>query len=173
MQRRTFLTATAASLVGLSMGACSDGGPSIPDEGLDLGTVDDARRAIAEGGGAWYVPAARGYLVEVPAEQRQVLAEAVHPSIRPGIDAGFLALSQKCPHQGCRVPYCESSTWFECPCHGSRYTHVGELRRGPARRGMSYLPLAVDGEILRVIGGPVDGFRDDVTGADDPGDHCI
>ena len=25
------------------------------------------------------------------------------------------ALSQKCPHLGCRVPFCESSGRFECP----------------------------------------------------------
>ena len=28
----------------------------------------------------------------------------------------LFALSQKCPHLGCHVPYCESSGRFECPC---------------------------------------------------------
>jgi cytochrome b6-f complex iron-sulfur subunit len=36
------------------------------------------------------------------------------------------ALSQKCPHLGCRVPFCDSSGRFECPCHGSRYDLGGE-----------------------------------------------
>jgi Rieske Fe-S protein len=31
----------------------------------------------------------------------------------------LFALSQKCPHLGCQVPFCESSGRFECPCHGS------------------------------------------------------
>jgi cytochrome b6-f complex iron-sulfur subunit len=54
------------------------------------------------------------------------------------------ALSQKCPHLGCRVPYCDSSGRFECPCHGSKYDIGGEWIEGPAPRGMDRYPLAVD-----------------------------
>lgn len=173
MQRRAFLTVTAVSIAGLGLGACGDDASGVPAGGVDLGTADDVRRAIEDGGGAWYVPEAHGYVVSVPAEHRDALAAAVDASIRPGIAAGFLALAQKCPHMGCRVPFCDTSGWFECPCHGSRYTRFGELRRGPARRGMSYLPVAVEGDRLRISGDAVDGLRDDVTGVDDPGDHCI
>jgi cytochrome b6-f complex iron-sulfur subunit len=54
------------------------------------------------------------------------------------------ALSQKCPHLGCRVPYCDSSGRFECPCHCSTYDIGGEWIKGPAPRGMDRYPLAVD-----------------------------
>ncbi len=50
------------------------------------------------------------------------------------------ALSQKCTHLGCRVPFCESSGQFECPCHGSMFNRAGEYRAGPAPRGMDQLP---------------------------------
>ena len=47
-----------------------------------------------------------------------------------------MPLYQRCVHLGCRVPFCESSKWFECPCHGSKYNGVGEYQLGPAPRGM-------------------------------------
>ena len=49
----------------------------------------------------------------------------------------LLALSQKCPHLGCRVPFCDSSGRFECPCHGSMFDLGGEWIEGPvaARHG--------------------------------------
>lgn len=56
----------------------------------------------------------------------------------------LFALSQKCPHLGCRVPFCESSGRFECPCHGSKYDIGGEWIEGPAPRGMDRYPLSVD-----------------------------
>ena len=48
---------------------------------------------------------------------------------------GLRALYQKCPHLGCRVPFCQSSGRFECPCHGSVYNLIGEYVSGPAPRG--------------------------------------
>jgi cytochrome b6-f complex iron-sulfur subunit len=55
----------------------------------------------------------------------------------------LFALSQKCPHLGCRVPFCESSGRFECPCHGSIFDIGGEYIQGPAPRGMDRYPLEV------------------------------
>jgi Rieske Fe-S protein len=58
----------------------------------------------------------------------------------------LFALSQKCPHLGCHVPYCESSGRFECPCHGSIYDLAGEYIAGPSPRGMDRYHIALDGE---------------------------
>ena len=49
---------------------------------------------------------------------------------------GIVALYQRCVHLGCRVPWCQTSQWFECPCHGSKYNRVGEKKAGPAPRGL-------------------------------------
>jgi cytochrome b6-f complex iron-sulfur subunit len=58
---------------------------------------------------------------------------------------GYLyAVSQKCPHLGCRVPFCESSGQFECPCHGSKYNIGGEWIEGPAPRGLDRYALTLD-----------------------------
>lgn len=55
----------------------------------------------------------------------------------------YFALSQKCPHLGCRVPFCKSSGRFECPCHGSVFDLGGERISGPTPRGMDRFDLAV------------------------------
>jgi cytochrome b6-f complex iron-sulfur subunit len=60
-------------------------------------------------------------------------------------DVGLMALlTRTCPHLGCAVPWCQSSQWFECPCHGSRYNRYGEWTRGPAPRGLDRYGSTVD-----------------------------
>lgn len=175
MQRRRFLQVTAVSIAGMGLGACGDDSAAseVPEGGLDLGTVEEVQAAIEAEGGSWYVAEAKAYVVPVPAEHRPALREALATSLRPGIEAGFVALAQKCPHQGCRVPFCTESGWFECPCHGSRYSPYGELRRGPANRGMTYLRLDVDGDALRLLPDAVDGLENDITGVEPTGAHCV
>jgi cytochrome b6-f complex iron-sulfur subunit len=65
---------------------------------------------------------------------------------------GLMALfSQRCVHLGCAVPWCQSSQWFECPCHGSRYNRLGEYTGGPAPRGLDRYPSFVDDSGLLVV----------------------
>ena len=75
-----------------------------------------------------------------------------------------LALSQKCPHLGCRVPFCESSGQFECNCHGSKFNIGGEWIAGPAPNGMDRYRLSIDGDNIVVdtsalIKGPDHGTK--------------
>jgi cytochrome b6-f complex iron-sulfur subunit len=63
----------------------------------------------------------------------------------------LLALSQKCPHLGCRVPFNDKSGKFECPCHGSVFTLAGARVQGPTPRGMDGYQLSIDsksGELM-------------------------
>jgi cytochrome b6-f complex iron-sulfur subunit len=76
------------------------------------------------------------------------------------------ALSQKCPHLGCRIPFCDSSGHFECPCHGSKYDIGGEWIVGPAPRGMDRFQLHVDkatntliADTSKLITGPPRGSK--------------
>jgi Rieske Fe-S protein len=64
------------------------------------------------------------------------------------------ALSQVCPHLGCRPNPCVEDFWFHCPCHQSRYDGHGikAAGLGPADRGMDRLALEVDGAgVLTVL----------------------
>ena len=94
-----------------------------------------------------------------------------------GLDGGIVALYQKCPHLGCRVPECVTSQWFECPCHGSKYNRVGEKRGGPAPRGMDRFAVEVgaDGSLTvdtgTIIQGPPIGTN--TTGQEAEGPSCL
>lgn len=85
----------------------------------------------------------------VPAEG--VVEVAAARSYLTSVDNQTLALSQKCPHLGCRVPYCQSSGRFECPCHGSKFTRSGQYVTGPAPRGMDRYPTKVGEDGLLYI----------------------
>lgn len=76
----------------------------------------------------------------------------------------LFAISQKCPHLGCRVPFCDSSGRFECACHGSKYDLGGEWIEGPAPRGMDRYPLKLNSatgvltaDTSKVVTGPSRG----------------
>jgi cytochrome b6-f complex iron-sulfur subunit len=96
-------------------------------------TAYEALRPLASGAGGGKLrlgPAkgfAEGTVTEYP-EGRLFLANA---------KGTYLALSQKCPHLGCKVQFCESSGWFECPCHGSVFDLGGEWITGPSPTGMN------------------------------------
>jgi len=70
-------------------------------------------------------------------------------------DGEIVALSEKCPHLGCRVPFCETSGQFECPCHGSVFNRLGEYREGPTPRGMDRHPVRIEEGVVFVDTGTV------------------
>jgi cytochrome b6-f complex iron-sulfur subunit len=83
-------------------------------------------------------------------------------------NGGLIALYQKCPHLGCRVPYNDSFTfgdttgWFRCPCHGSTYNRAGIRVFGPAPRPMDTMAVQVlDDGSLEVDSGTITRGADD------------
>jgi cytochrome b6-f complex iron-sulfur subunit len=59
------------------------------------------------------------------------------------LEEGFLAMYRKCPHLGCVVPWKEDEGNFNCPCHSSLFTTVGEVISGPAPRPMDLFPVEI------------------------------
>jgi cytochrome b6-f complex iron-sulfur subunit len=59
---------------------------------------------------------------------------------------GLMAIYQKCSHLGCRVPYCPTSGWFECPCHDARFNGAGEYASGPAPAGLWHFPIEINAD---------------------------
>jgi cytochrome b6-f complex iron-sulfur subunit len=142
---------------------------------INVGSVSDVEGAAADKI-PFYNASAKVYIVEYPKEDVPK-AEKVYPStITAGMAEGYVALYQKCPHLGCRVPWCSTSQWFECPCHGSKYNRVGEKRGGPAPRGMDRFVLSVSGSSIVVdtgvvVQGPPIGT--DTTGQGQEGAPCV
>ncbi len=111
-----------------------------------VGSVADANTAIGNKQ-PFYNATAKTYIVAYPKASlgNAKKVSAYTPPILAGMEAGYVALYQKCVHLGCRVPWCQSSQWFECPCHGSKYNKVGEKVGGPAPRGLDRFVLEVSG----------------------------
>jgi cytochrome b6-f complex iron-sulfur subunit len=187
VSRRQFFNRSTVILMGTSIGAFSAAGfiaflwPTATGgfgQVVGVGNIDDIKEGARDNSGFFYAPSARTWFTEYPAEALSD-AEAIYdPAIFSGMrDYGLVALYQKCPHLGCRVPDCASSRWFECPCHGSQYNQVGEKKGGPAPRGMDRFSFSVDGagNVSVDTGTPYDGppIGTNTTGQEAEGPHCI
>ncbi len=107
---------------------------------VNIGKLADILAAIDAQQKPFYAAQARTYVVRYPKSNAADLAAAkkiYKPAIYKDMsELGIVALYQRCVHLGCRVPFCQTSQWFECPCHGSKYSRVGEKKAGPAPRGL-------------------------------------
>ncbi len=95
----------------------------------------DQRHQVAEiedNDGFLYQPEGRMWVTEYPPAALPKAEQVYSAAELTGMKVGLVALYQKCPHLGCRVPSCNSSQWFECPCHGSQ---VQPGRREEGRSG--------------------------------------
>ena len=145
---------------------------------INAGKIDDVIQLIRQNKGFLYLSEARAWVTEYPKDALGK-GQAVYGGQAPvftGMQAGIVALYQKCPHLGCRVPECKSSQWFECPCHGSQYNRVGEKKGGPAPRGMDRFGVAITNGVLTidtgaVFAGPSIGIN--TTGQEAEGPHCV
>ncbi|MEO6712367.1 MAG: Rieske 2Fe-2S domain-containing protein [Mycobacteriales bacterium] len=145
MSRRDFFRTTWLAGMGLGLGGFAAASlgflwPSVRGgfgSEIELGNQDDLKRELeALPGKMKYFAEARSYILLYDGNG----ADKTYKGFSEG---GFLATYQKCAHLGCRVPFCESSKWLECPCHGSRYNKAGEYKFGPAPFGLSHFPITV------------------------------
>ena len=186
VSRRQFFNRAAVTMMSASIGAFGVAVVAFlwPRAGggfgskVNVGRLDDLIVQIRSEKGFVYKPEARTWLTAYPSDAlpKARAAYATQPSVLAGMEAGVVALYQKCPHLGCRVPECKSSQWFECPCHGSQYNRVGEKKAGPAPRGMDRFGVSVsNGSIIvdtgKVFNGPAIGVN--TTGQEAEGPHCI
>lgn len=115
---------------------------------IDVGAIADLQTEVVLNDGSIlpkFVPEARAYIV--PFAESDISRSQFEGS---GVVAGGLtALFQRCVHLGCRVPWCDASQGFECPCHGSKYNFVGEYEAGPAPRNLDR--FAVEDQNGRLI----------------------
>ena len=186
VSRRQFFNRAAVTMMSASIGAFGVAVVAFlwPRAGggfgskVNVGRLDDLLVQIRNEKGFVYKPEARTWLTAFPtnALPKARSAYAGQPSVLSGMESGIVALYQKCPHLGCRVPECKSSQWFECPCHGSQYNRVGEKKAGPAPRGMDRFGVSVsNGSVIvdtgAVFNGPAIGVN--TTGQEAEGPHCI
>ncbi|GDX33259.1 hypothetical protein LBMAG16_00900 [Actinomycetes bacterium] len=184
--RRAFLNRATVTLMSASLGGFAaaliaflwKGAEGGFGSKISVGKIDDIIGQIRSARGFLYLPEARSWVTEYPKEaiSKAEVAYGGQGAVFSGMNAGIVALYQKCPHLGCRVPECSTSQWFECPCHGSQYNRVGEKKGGPAPRGMDRFGVSVNNGVLvidtgTVFGGPPIGTN--TTGQEAEGPHCV
>ncbi len=140
-----------------------------------LGSAEALLEHLRRSPDPYYDPVGGFYVVAYPAGDLPRARLAYHGRELAGMEDGFVALDAACPHGGCRVVFCRSSRFFECPCDGSRFDAAGELRRGPAQRGLYRYAVGVEGGRVVVdtgwrVPGPPPGT--DTTGQPPAGPHC-
>lgn len=108
---------------------------------IDVGDITELRAEVFLSDGSIlpkFVPEARAYIV--PFAETDISRSQFEGM--PVVVGGLTALFQRCVHLGCRVPWCETSQGFECPCHGSKYNYAGEYEAGPAPRNLDRFALS-------------------------------
>lgn len=121
---------------------------------IAMGTQDDLLAEIEANEGRFEFPEGRSLIVRYDPSQDP---DGQYAEITG--QTQIMALYQKCVHLGCKVPWCASAQWWECPCHGSKYNRWGEWQEGPAPRGLDRFAVQeVEGEIVvdtsTVVTGP-------------------
>src|SRR5262249_28266394 len=102
---------------------------------INAGKVDDLNAQIEGAKNALYLAEARTWLVQYPKEALPKAEKVYKGAVLTGMEAGFVALYQKCVHLRCRGAFCETSQWFEGPGHGPPENPGGGEKGGPAPRG--------------------------------------
>ncbi|MEY2474534.1 MAG: cytochrome b6-f complex iron-sulfur subunit [Actinomycetota bacterium] len=182
--RRQFLNRGAATLMGLSLASFGAAVLAFmwppPIKGgfggkINAGKLADLKQTMASTKAPVYIADARTWLSPYPADAVKKAKKVYAGAVLTGMESGVVALYQKCVHLGCRVPWCQSSQWFECPCHGSKYSRVGEKKSGPAPRGLDRFGVSVEGGNVVIDTGAISQgppIGTNTTGQEQEGPHC-
>ena len=139
-----FLEVTAGTL-GFLWSAVAQAAPRVR-----IGTYEELLTSqgdlpIADGFPA-FVAQARAFVTIVDPNRRGW--NAGRDETGEGTALNVRAMSQRCPHLGCRPNPCLEDFWFQCPCHQSRYDRLGIKAAGelfgPAPRGLDRYAIEVD-----------------------------
>lgn len=133
IHRRSFLAACAAAPLAIPfLGACAR-------LSYVSGRVDGDRIVVAKNVFA-VDPFA---LIEVPGLKFPIY---VHQHSAED----YSAVHTRCTHRGCTVE--PEGGRLVCPCHGSEYTQLGVLLKGPAQRSLQRFGVTTDGENVYIQG---------------------
>ena len=189
VSRRRFLDLGLIAAIGFGLSSCTSSGTlkplRPPPRNVGFGGIVNTGRKLTDILASFartntpaYFAEARAYVVPFPEDAVPEAKALPYPApIIGNLEHGFVVLYQKCSHLGCRVPFCVSSQWFECPCHGGKFNRVGEKRDGPPPRGMSRFlgAVAADGTLsidtrTEYLGEPL---GTDTTGQEPEGPSCV
>jgi cytochrome b6-f complex iron-sulfur subunit len=191
--RRTLLAGLGGLIAGGVIGGAATrrrsaapvDGDGLPLAEVEVGNARDIADQLADGG-VLLVPDDVGRLAVVRWDPSYVsdLGSAMerygpdgegHPVLDD--QAGLMVLLPVSTHMGCSVRYCDTSAWFEDPCHGARWNSWGEWTFGPAPRGLDRYRsgIGADGVLIVDLTRQVVGPSRESAVLDQPpqGPHCM
>ncbi len=65
----------------------------------------------------------------------------------------FIAMTNICPHLGCRVRWITDQDQFFCPCHNGVFDKEGKVVSGPPPRPLDRFEVKVEDDQLFILGG--------------------
>ena len=140
-----WLVEVAGGSIGFLWSAATAGPARVRIGSFDDLILANAGLPVAEGFPA-YVAEARAFIMTIDPDRGGWFAGS--DPTGDGTALNVRALSQRCPHLGCRPNPCVEDFWFHCPCHQSRYDRLGikpeGTRFGPAARSMDRFGIEVD-----------------------------
>jgi len=79
-------------------------------------------------------------------------------------DGGFLAISQRCSHLGCNVPWDQAVGKFICPCHNSQFSQDGDVLNAPAPRPLDlFLVILEENQVMVDTGSTISRQEFDIS----------
>jgi glycine/D-amino acid oxidase-like deaminating enzyme/nitrite reductase/ring-hydroxylating ferredoxin subunit len=75
------------------------------------------------------IPVGEGRVIEIEKEKYGAYCDD---------DYTLHLVSVTCTHMGCTLKWNNSEKSWDCPCHGSRFTHEGKVLNGPANKNLEY-----------------------------------
>ena len=175
---RSRAPASARSPPPASSPSCGRPPPAGSASRSTVGKLDDILETIRTGDGFFYAPApARGSpsTRPTPWPRPQVLPRRA--SARRAWRPGIVALYQKCPHLGCRVPHARPASGSSA--RATARSTTGSARRRPARRRAAWTASRSPSPATAtspstpgaIVAGPPIGTN--TTGQEAEGPHCI
>jgi cytochrome b6-f complex iron-sulfur subunit len=63
-------------------------------------------------------------------------------------ESNYVASLMTCTHKGCDISH--SNNGYICPCHGARFSHMGEVIKGPAEKNLARYHTTSDDKYVYV-----------------------
>ncbi len=86
----------------------------------------------------WVMPGDVDSTSEIENDRGGILRSGLHMFAVYRDETGALhRFSAVCPHLGCVVQWNDTEKSWDCPCHGSRFTKLGEVINGPSNKHLT------------------------------------
>jgi Rieske Fe-S protein len=147
LTRRRALGAAAIAGVGAAVAACSP--DAEPGTAAGVAQASGAPQAEPKRQAEQLEPAVGllGKTADIPLNGGVFLGGQDLLVVQPETGV-FKAYHAKCTHRGCALKSVTDGA-IVCPCHDARFSLAdGSVEKGPAKTGLSEVPLKVDGETI-------------------------